>query len=149
MDEWGGMVVTNEIHLRNEVGQFIKRLETGAEAAARDLAENIAALGRVFVPKRTGRLMRSIKSFMVGPYTGVALAGEGVPYAAAQEEGARAHIIPSLLRGGATFLYNSEELFAAMGPVEHPGNPATRFMGRAYAHVGALSEQIVMEHMPD
>lgn len=149
MDSWGGMVVTNDIILRNEMGQFIRRMEVGAEGAARELAQSIATLGRVFVPKRTGRLMRSIQWFMVGPYTGVAVAGEGVPYAAAQEKGASAHVIPSLLRGGKTFLYNAEELFAALGPVEHPGNPATHFMGRAYAQVGALSERIVEEHMPD
>lgn len=80
---------------------------------------------------RTGRLTQSIHAENA-EWSGNAATVEVVadaPYAAAQEFGARPHVITAKPGGALRFVSGGNVVFAAS--VNHPGNPEQRFLGDA------------------
>lgn len=138
----GEIRVTQHVWLRDDSGRFLAAVEQGAHDAAWELADTVAALGIAGAPVRTGFLVSSIRAYMVGATEGVAVAT--APYADVQEKGGAPH---SIGEPGQP-LFNPEQGFAAIGPVNHPGNPATHFLTNAGHAVAAMSAGIVARHMP-
>jgi hypothetical protein len=124
---------------RDEFGRFAQTLGTAAERSQKEASDIGAILAAALAPKRSGFLASTIRS------TGHGFAA-GAGYAAAQEEGAGPHLI------GAKFdavLYNPDEGFGpVLGPVRHPGNPATRFMRDALKLVNQRMMGIIRSHAP-
>lgn len=123
--------VTSRVYWRDPFGKFLGDLHENAEQLAYAAALRGAFLSRVYAPKRTLRLVREIGVYRAGrQQAGWKVAG--VPYAAAQEEGARPHQIGQ----EGQILGNKKDNFGPIrGPVHHPGNPATHFMERAREEV--------------
>lgn len=141
----GTFTVTQRTYLRDDSGRFVSEVEAGAARSAWELAEDTANLARVFAPIDKGRLVGSIRPFMTGATSGAAVAGgPGAEHAAAQEKGA----VPHSIGAPGQLLWNPEKMFAAVGPVQHPGNRAVRYMQRAGEAVAALSPAILRRNMP-
>lgn len=131
----------------DESGRFISAVTEGCTEAITRAVDEGESLAVINSPKGpTGQLASSIKGLVMSATEGIIVAT--APHAIFQEKGAGPHLIPSLLRGGKVFLYNPQELFAALGPVEHPGNPATHFLRRAGDVVAAYFPMYLKEALP-
>lgn len=121
----GDMVVTSRVQWRNALGQFSNRIDRAGEQAIEELSREGAALSAALAPKRRGELSASVRIIGGGASGGwSATAGHAMP----QEEGARPHPIEA---SGAA-LGNQGAPWGPVKRVSHPGNPATRFMRRAF-----------------
>lgn len=142
----GGIVISNEVTFRSVSGEFAARVDEGLVEGVRELALMGEFYGRLFAPKRTGALAASVQGVALGTS---ALVTASAPHAPMQEFGAGAHLIPSLLRGGATILANPDGTFGpVLGPVEHPGNPATRFLTRSMQATGERAAEVLASVLP-
>ena len=135
-------LIARSAFLRDDSGRFVSAVEAGGEAAVLEIADAIAGLAIIFAPRKTGELAGSIEAIALGGTEAAAVARAG--HAAPQEEGAGAHTIGA----PGQVLANKEEEFFAIGPVTHPGNPATRFLTRAAAAVSPRATAIVKKYMP-
>jgi hypothetical protein len=131
-----GVGVTARVQWRDPFGRFAMQLREAGDESAYDLAKDGAKLSAAYAPTKTRRLVRAIKA--VKGLTGQARwVVEGDPkllrYAAAQETGARPHIIQS--HDGGPLANKEEKFFARSGRVRHPGNPAVHFMQRARVEI--------------
>lgn len=130
---------STRVQWRDEFGRFAQALDVGAKRSQKEASDIGAVLAAALAPKRSGFLASTIRS------TGAGFAA-GAGYAAAQEEGAGPHLI------GASFdavLYNPKEGFGpVLGPVVHPGNPATHFMRDALRMVNQRIMGIIRGNMP-
>lgn len=124
---------------RDEFGRFAQTLNVGAERSQEEAGQIGAALAAALAPKRSGYLASTVHS------TGHGFAA-GAGYAAAQEEGAGPHLIGA---GFDKVLVNEAEGFGpVLGPVLHPGNPATHFMRDALRMVNQRLMGIIRSNMP-
>lgn len=124
---------------RDEFGRYAQALSVGAQRAQTEAGEVGAVLAAALAPKRSGFLASTIRS------TGHGFAA-GAGYAAAQEKGAGPHLIGT---GFNTVLYNPTDQFGpVLGPVVHPGNPATHFMRDALRLVNQRLMSIIRRHVP-
>ena len=135
----GDVGFSTRVQWRDEFGRFAQALDVGAQRSQSEASDVGAVLAAALAPKRSGFLAGTIRSTGEG-----FVAGAG--YAAAQEEGAGPHLI------GATFdavLANEAEGFGpVLGPVVHPGNPATHFMRDALRMVNQRLMGIIRANMP-
>jgi uncharacterized protein YukE len=142
----GHIVVSESTFFRDDSGRFLSKVDAGATAAVKEIAETIANLAKAFAPFRTGELKKSIIARMMGAHEAFAIAT--APHAAVQEFGGSPHTIGE---EGQRLINRGEGLYpgwSGWGVVEHPGNPATHFMRNAGQVVAALSQGIVEKHMP-
>lgn len=131
--------ISTRVQWRDEFGRFAQALTTGAQRSQEEASEIGAALAVAFAPKRSGFLASTIRA------TGHGFAA-GAGYAAAQEEGAGPHLIGT---GFDSVLVNEAEGFGpVLGPVVHPGNPATHFMRNALRMVNQRLMGIIRSNMP-
>jgi hypothetical protein len=123
-------VVTANLLWRDHSGRFASAVEAGAQQALIEGSQEGARLSMEFAPKRSGFLASTISPFIFGlNHVGWAVRA---PYGLAQDLGARPHVIGA----AGQLLANKEDGFGPVrGPVWHPGNPATRFMERAFSLV--------------
>lgn len=124
---------------RDEFGRFAQALDIGAQRAQAEASEIGAALAAALAPKRSGYLASTVHS------NGHGFAA-GASYAAAQEEGAGPHLIGA--RFGSTLVNEAEGFGPVIGPVVHPGNPATHFMRDALRMVNQRMMSIIRSKMP-
>lgn len=116
-------------------------MDLAGERAAIQAAEEGAALAASFAPYEDGGIADSIQ---VNPHAGnYASFTAGSGHALPQEEGARPHSIGY----PGQKLVNKKKRFYAIGPVQHPGNPATHFMARAAEIVGASLPKRVARYL--
>jgi hypothetical protein len=138
----GGIVVSQKTYLRDDSGRFLAAVDAGATAAVKEIVETITNLAIAFAPFRTGALKGSIEGVAQG-HSGHAVAR--ARHAPFQEFGTGPHPIGA----PGQWLGPGEDGWpGGRGPVNHPGNPATRFMTKAGQVVAALSGGIVRKHMP-
>lgn len=142
--------ITARVQWRDPLGRFERAIQSGAEKAAFDAAKRGAELSREYAPKgRTRRLVKAIK-VVKGLRASARWVVEGPPellkVAAAQEGGARPHIIRS--HSGGPLANKKEKFFAPSGEVHHPGNPAVHFMERARLIVARELVVITKKRMP-
>lgn len=123
----GHIAVSPEVRVRDDWGRFVSEVEAAALVSVAEIAKDIADMGAIFAPKKTGELAGSGKPVVRGT---VADAVFDADHAAAQEEGAGAHVIESH-EGPFGVLANKEEGFFSSHAVMHPGNPATHFLRKA------------------
>lgn len=142
----GQATVGVKTQLRDEHGRFARRIEEGAHEAAKELADHIAAEAVSIVlselRERSGQLVGSIESEMIGPYQGHVKAT--APHAEPQEFGGSPHDIPNSFGRGPDFGFGHN----VGRPFFHPGNPAIHFMKRAGEMTSMVSMGIVAKHMP-
>lgn len=137
----GEIVASNEVRVRDESGRFVSALHEGAIAAAKELAEEIAALAIVTAPGPvSGTLMGSIEARSEGI---IAWATADAPWAEVQELGGAPHDIPNSFGRGPEF-----GIGGRFGGMFHPGNPATHFLEEAGRAVSGYSLSIVAKYMP-
>ena len=130
---------STRVQWRDEFGRFAQALDVGAQRSQAEASDVGAALAAALAPKRSGFLAGTIRS------TGAGFAA-GAGYAAAQEEGAGPHLIGT---GFDAVLYNPTDGFGpVLGPVVHPGNPATHFMRDALRMVNQRLMGIIRSNMP-
>lgn len=129
--------VSVRVQWRDEFGRFAQALDVGAQRSQTEASDVGAVLAAALAPKRSGFLAGTIRS------TGAGFAA-GAGYAAAQEEGAGPHLI------GAGFdkVLVGDDFGPVLGPVVHPGNPATHFMRDALRLVNARLMGIIRGNMP-
>lgn len=124
--------VTARVQWRDPFGRFAAQLREAGDESAYELAKEGAKLSRAYAPKKSRRLMRSIKA-VKGLFGQAKWRVEGDPkllrYAASQETGAVPHIIKS--HDGGPLANKKEKFYARSGRVRHPGNVALHFMERA------------------
>lgn len=132
MPSLGRIQIKYDAQLRDESGRFLSEVRAGAVGAANEMADLIAARAMANAPFKTGELKGGFEIIRQGAR---AIVVSRVKHASSQESGARAHAIP----GG----------FGREGSVQHPGNPALHFLGRAGLAVAAISSSIVKRNMPN
>lgn len=124
---------------RDEFGRFASALNVGAQRSQEEAGEIGAVLASALAPKRSGFLASTIRA------TGHGFSA-GAGYAAAQEEGAGPHLIGTKFD---SVLVNEAEGFGpVLGPIVHPGNPATHFMRDALRMVNQRMMGIIRSNMP-
>lgn len=128
---------STRVHWRDEFGRFAQALDIGAQRSQKEAGEIGATLAAALAPKRSGFLAGTIRS------TGHGFAATA-GYAAAQEEGAAPHLI------GAGFdkVLVGDDFGPVLGPVTHPGNPATHFMRDALRLVNQRIMGVIRSNMP-
>jgi hypothetical protein len=130
--------ISTRVQWRDEFGRFAQALDVGAARSQQQASDIGAVLASALAPKRSGALSASIHSTGAGFAT-------GAPYAAAQEAGASPHAIGA----PGQILANPADGFGpVIGPVMHPGNPATNFMRDALKLVNARMMSIIRKNMP-
>ncbi len=130
---------STRVQWRDEFGRFASALSVGAQRSQEEASGIGAVLAAALAPKRSGFLASTIRS------TGHGFAA-GAGYAAAQEEGAGPHLIGTEF--GATLVNEAEGFGPVLGPVVHPGNPATHFMRDALRLVNQRLMGIIRKNMP-
>lgn len=143
-----GMVVSNRVLLQDESGRFMADVDGKAHEAIWEVTLFMARQAVGFAPKRSGALARSIEGYMTGPMEGTVVAT--APHALPQETGGAPH--PIATDKGA--MANQETGFFAAAPpgfgghftVQHPGNPATHFMAKAFAKTRAVAPKLFAKH---
>jgi hypothetical protein len=130
---------STRVQWRDEFGRFAQALDTGAQRSQAEAGEIGAVLAAALAPKRSGFLASTIHA------TGHGFAADA-GYAAAQEEGAGPHLIGA--KFGSTLVNEAEGFGPVIGPVEHPGNPATHFMRNALRMVNQRLMGIIRGNMP-
>lgn len=124
---------------RDEFGRFAQALDLGAQRSQEEAGEVGAVLAAGLAPKRSGLLASTIRA------TGHGFA-VGTGYALAQEKGAGPHLIGADF--GSTLVNEAEGFGPVIGPVVHPGNPATHFMRNALRMVNQRLMGIIRRNMP-
>lgn len=109
------MRLETKVSYRDDFGRFKALIEKAEEDALTESLREIARRARRNAPKDEGHLRASIRSRKTGPKSGIVFATDDA--ALPQETGARPHPIPNAFGRGIT--------------VDHPGNPATRYLHRA------------------
>ncbi len=151
----GSIEARTTVIAQNNIGRFV----TECELAARDVIEEAvtdgARIAASLAPRRTGALAASIHPVVLSRTSG--LWQTGVPYALPQETGSRPHPIPGSPdlrfwweKAGRTFL-PAREFYGipeAITVVNHPGNPATRYLLRSSHAVMAGIIRIADKHYP-
>lgn len=130
---------STRVQWRDEFGRFAQAIDLGAQRSQSEASEVGAVLAAALAPKRSGFLASTVRS------TGAGFAA-GAGYAAAQEEGAGPHLIGASF--GATLVNEGEGFGPVIGPVVHPGNPATHFMRNALRMVNQRIMGIIRANMP-
>lgn len=130
---------STRVHWRDEFGRFAQTLDIGAKRSQAEASEIGAVLAAALAPKRSGYLASTIHS---NGHGFVVTAG----YGAAQEEGAGPHLIGA--KFGSTLVNEAEGFGPVIGPVVHPGNPATHFMRDALRMVNQRLMGIIRSNMP-
>lgn len=128
---------STRVQWRDEFGRFAQALDVGAQRSQAEASEVGAALAAALAPKRSGFLAGTIRA------TGAGFAA-GAGYAAAQEEGAGPHLIGV----GFDKVLVGDDFGPVLGPVVHPGNPATHFMRDALRMVNQRIMGIIRSNMP-
>lgn len=134
-----GVGISTRVQWRDEFGRFAQALNVGAQRSQKEASDVGATVAAGLAPKRSGFLAGTIRSTGAGF---VATAG----YAAAQEKGAGPHLIGTNF--GATLVNEAEGFGPVLGPVVHPGNPATHFMRDALRIVNQRIMGIIRSNMP-
>lgn len=134
-----GVGFSTRVQWRDEFGRFAQALDVGAQRSQAEAGEIGAVLAAGLAPKRSGFLASTIRA------TGHGFAA-GAGYAAAQEEGAGPHLIGASF--GSTLVNEAEGFGPVIGPVVHPGNPATHFMRNALRMVNQRLMGIIRSNMP-
>lgn len=138
----GDVKLVTHVHYRDDLGRFAKAIDRGAQEAIIDVSTQGAATAKVLAPKKTGRMAATIQPFSTGGGSGGWAVG--MDYSMPQEFGAGPHSIGA----EGQVLANKEDQFFAIGPVMHPGNPATHFMKKSYNIMKGRIMGIVRRHMP-
>lgn len=134
-----GVGFSTRVQWRDEFGRFAQALDVGAQRSQAEASDVGAVLAAALAPKRSGFLASTIRSTGAGF---VVTAG----YGAAQEEGAGPHLIGANF--GTTLVNEAEGFGPVLGPVLHPGNPATHFMRDALRMVNQRLMGIIRGNMP-
>ncbi len=124
--------VSAHVAFHNGIGRLARDLEAASTAAIAEGSAEGAQLSIAFAPKLTGLMASTIHPYLTGAEEGGWIVG--TPYALDQEFGARPHVIGA----GGEILANehpAERFGPVRGPVDHPGNPATSYLRRAFAIV--------------
>lgn len=137
----GAVRVSARVQWRNSMGQFSDKISRAGVLAIEEASREGVDLAAAFAPKKTRALAGGIHTIGSGASGGWATGRQ--KYALPQEKGAHPHLIGD----EGQFLSNKPERFAARGPVMHPGNPATRFMARAFAIVAPKLAAKVGRHL--
>lgn len=141
--EIGGDIEMNtNVHWRDTSGRFLAGIDDAGERAVKETVKEGVELAVKFAPKRSRKLSLSIHPFYSGGGFGGWVMGTG--YGLAQEKGARRHPIGD----EGQVLANKEQEFFAIGPVDHPGNPAVRFMARSYEIASKSLMRRIKAHAP-
>ncbi len=91
------------------------------------IGEEVALSARMLAPYKTGELSGDIHVSAVAPK--MVQISTGVPYAPAQEFGAKQHVIPKLRKKKLLVFFWEKRGQMFVGPsVNHPGNPAHPFL---------------------
>lgn len=129
--------ISARVQWRDEFGRFAQALDVGAKRSQEEASNIGAALAAALAPRRSGALAGSIHS------TGHGFATGALPEAEPQEFGAGPHSI-----GAPGQVLAGDDFGPVRGPVQHPGNPATRYMRDALRLVNARLMSIVRANMP-
>jgi len=135
----GNIGFETRVQWRDEFGRFAQALDVGAQRSQEEASQVGAVLAAAFAPKRSGLMAGTIRSTGSGFMVGTA-------YALAQEKGAAPHLIGATF--GSTLVNEAEGFGPVMGPVVHPGNPATHFMKNALRMVNQRIMGIIRSNMP-
>ena len=135
----GNIGFETRVQWRDEFGRFAQALDVGAQRSQEEASQVGAVLAAALAPKRSGLMAGTIRS------TGHGFA-VGTAYALAQEKGAGPHLIGATF--GSTLVNEAEGFGPVMGPVVHPGNPATHFMKNALRMVNQRIMGIIRGNMP-
>lgn len=148
-------IVSAEVHVRDELGRFIRDIEGAAtKAVEKGLDVGIAA-AQTRAPVRTGRLYDSFLPVILSRTSGVFI--NTAPYADYQDRGAGRHAIPARVhffweKAGRYWMWPEtyERITGHPGadPIDHPGNPATHFMDAGYRAIVAALPRIIASTYP-
>jgi len=130
---------STRVQWRDEFGRFAQALDVGAQRSQEEASQVGAVLAAALAPKRSGLMAGTIRSTGHGFVVGTA-------YALAQEKGAGPHLIGANF--GVTLANEAEGFGPVLGPVLHPGNPATHFMRNALRMVNQRLMGIIRGNMP-
>lgn len=144
------LAISNRVVARNGIGRFLSQCEEAATATVNDAIDRGAKLSKGFAPvgvkadPRTIRLRDSIESEMTGATSGhwYASARHAIP----QEKGGSPHF----QTGDVSFYWEKKGRSWAPGSnlINHPGNPATHYLKRAYDIVMKQVMDIAREKYP-
>lgn len=137
---------TQQFGFKSSLGTFIAEVDAGLAGGVAELGEELAAVARSAAPIRTGNLVGAIYSRRVGGNQAVVGVDAGLaPYAAAQESGSMGGYE---IGADGQFLYNPEMLFAAIGPVTHPGVQAQHFLRFSFEAGQAVGDSTIARSLP-
>lgn len=154
------IAVSGRIGAKNHMGRFIHEFEMSTADAVKDLVEEGANLARTYAPvgtkpdPRTVPLKDSIYTKMRGRTAGEW--GSFARHALSVEKGARPH--PIYGSPGLKFYWEergrwfvpAEQFYNEPGKitvVNHPGNEAQPFLGRAYDEIKHRALQVMRKRM--
>jgi hypothetical protein len=135
--------MSSRVQSRNGIGQFAAECSAAAVATAAEMTTDGTKAAKALAPKRSGALANSIYPIYMGKAGRWAT---GMYYAMFQEEGAGPHQLP----GNVSFFWEKmgRQWTPGYNLINHPGNPATRFMRRSYQIVAARAMAIARKHYP-
>lgn len=146
-----GIAVSNEVHVRNSLGQFIRACEDGARETAQEAIRRGERLSAGLAPTsgrndpRTPSLAASFYSRMIGPTSGVW--GNTARHALHQEFGTSAHE----QTGDVSFFWERHWRMWEPGEnvIQHPGNPPHPYLRPAYELIMGQITMIAREKYPN
>jgi hypothetical protein len=97
-DDWGGILVSNRVVARNELGRFAERVHEANSRATATAGRRGAMKMREIVPKKTRNLAQSVHWHLTGSTKGEISFGRGAPYWRYVAYGAREHKITAWVR---------------------------------------------------
>lgn len=109
-----GITVKSSTQFRNQFGRYQRVLDEAAVETVRETSQDAAKTARALAPVDTGELRSKIYAIPAGKQARIVATAD---HAAPQETGAGPHRIPGA--------------FGREDGVQHPGNPAVRFLRRA------------------
>lgn len=149
------MHVGTQVHMRDELGRFIKEVEGAATKAVERSLQVGESAAKARAPIRTGRLRNSFFPAVLSRTSGVLT--NTAPYARWQDEGAGRHPLPANVsffweREGRMWMppevYLRVTGYPGADPIDHPGNPATHFMDAGYRAMIARMQSILDSSYP-
>lgn len=128
---------------RNELGQFISHVESGAAAGIQEIADIAEQSLRAFFSThfQTGETLASISVVTEGATSVRVSVGGAAGYL---EFGTGGHPIVALGKA----LYSAERDFGPVRRVDHPGNPAYGAVAESRAEAEAVGESIMEANLP-
>lgn len=144
-----GMGVTNSVIIRDSMGRFIRECDEAATDTVKRALQHGEKVARARAPKgkkpdkRTQKLARSIRGYMITDREGVVVAD--ARHALAQELGAGPHPIT----GDLSFYWEREQTWFRGDRVNHPGNPPHPYLRPAYESMMRRIMQIAREEYPN